>query len=96
MTWESTGDKRIPKKGEFAHCNLCERIHECEDPSVWGIAIIMRPVQEPKEPIYQVVLTIPPEVSNDMRQKVAESWVGFILRSNPRVKPEIRKVYANE
>lgn len=59
MTWESTGDKRVPKKGEFAHCNWCERIHECEDPSDWGIAVIMRPVEEPKRTVKQWCTVIP-------------------------------------
>jgi hypothetical protein len=104
MTYESTGEVRVPRKGEqFLMFPLTYSYTERDihpplkhDGEYWDNTprVIMRPV-EPREVVgYQVVLTIPSNVPIDNQEMVAKSWIGYIKRANETVNPEIKELYA--
>jgi hypothetical protein len=104
MIYESTGEVRVPRKGEqFLMFHPEEKVtHKIHPPLRFddefmgdSPRVIMRPVEEGKQVVgYQVVLTIPSAVPLDSAPKVAKAWVDHITRSNPTVNPEIKEIYA--
>lgn len=78
MTWESTGEVRTPKKGDYYWNLIWNQVTQCHDDFAETKRVIMRPVQEPKEPIaWNVVIpfSVKHRAQEELRRIQKELWL---------------------